>query len=270
MTQDISTRELVARVTKYLSAYQETLRFVLADERGQQVVFEAGGRQTATRSIDGELFLAFLAAEGRWIAIHDIKVVDGETLPVTEDLRELLQRGEVSPVVRRVADRNARFNLGQVRRNFNEPTLPLWLFAPDRIGGVTFRAERPRPRDVPPGAAGPALRSMSFEERGRPTLIMSERGTPVRSRGELLVDPESGAIHRTQLTLRDGRVEVELVTDYGAEPRLGILVPFLFTERYDARADSRRELILCEARYSNYRRFEVTGRIRKSSTIAKR
>ena len=39
-------------------------------------------------------------------------------------------------------------------------------------------------------------------------------------------------------------------------------VPSVFTERYERDSRSGRELIVCEAKYSNYRRFEVTGRIK--------
>jgi hypothetical protein len=92
---------------------------------------------------------------------------------------------------------------------------------------------------------------------------MNERGHPLYARGALLVDTETGTIYRTRFTLRDGDVEVELQTDYVLDTRLELWVPSRFTERYDALGDRRRrELIVCEALYTNYRRFDVRGRIK--------
>ena len=54
------------------------------------------------------------------------------------------------------------------------------------------------------------------------------------------MDTATGAIRRTRFTLRDGDVEVELLTDYVLEPRLDLWVPSRFTERYDALGDRRR------------------------------
>lgn len=260
MTQ--SARALRDRVSDYIRRYQESLRFVLADERYEQSVFDARGTQTGARTMTGELFLAFIPGDARWIAVHDVRTVDGVPLDDREDLRRLLEQGEVTPVARRVADRNARFNLGIVRRNFNEPTLPLLLFTADRAATLAVDVERPRGLDRAAGATAPPLTSLTFRERERPTLVATERGQPLFSRGRFLIDAATGAIHRTDWTLRDGDVVVELVTDYGREPRLDLLVPWRFAERYDATRDRRRELIVCEARYTNYRRFEVRGRIK--------
>ena len=74
-------------------------------------------------------------------------------------------------------------------------------------------------------------------------------------------------------------MKVELTTDYAADARLGMWVPSVFRERYEQgeesrSSDNRRDLstlpnprreyehVLCEARYSNYRRFEVETRIK--------
>ena len=262
MTQiDLSVKALIDLTARYVRDYQEQLRFVLADEIYQQSSFDPAGRQTGVRSLRGELFLAFVPGDGKWIAVHDVHEMDGTPIPNREDLRRLLAVGEVTSVARRVTEHNARFNLGSVRRNFNEPTLPLQLLAPDhrpRVdfsrGGVTRSAEA-------------TIATLTFRERERPTLIQAERRdgpgtTPVYARGEIVVDAATGTVRRTRLTLENGRVEVELITEYTLEPRLNLWVPAVFTERYDALRDRQRELIVCEAQYTNYRRFEVTGRIK--------
>jgi hypothetical protein len=250
-------QSLLDRAAAYVRDYQEKLRFVLADEEYHQAVFDPAGRETAKRTISGELFLAFVPGDGKWIAVHDVRRVDGVAVTDGEDLRKLLEAGEVTPVARRVAERNAKFNLGSVRRNFNEPTLPLLLLAPERRRDVSFE------RGGVSLYANRTIGTLTFRERERPTLIMNERGQPLYARGELLVDTETGTIYRTRFTLRDGDVEVELQTDYVLDTRLELWVPSRFTERYDAIGDRRRrELIVCEALYTNYRRFDVRGRIK--------
>jgi hypothetical protein len=67
---------------------------------------------------------------------------------------------------------------------------------------------------------------------------------------------------------------MELTTLYAPETRLGIWVPDVFREHYEegvATGNARTQLltssgqyedIACEAKYSNYRRFETVARIK--------
>ena len=54
----------------------------------------------------------------------------------------------------------------------------------------------------------------------------------------------------------------QLTTDYAKAPALDMLVPVRFQERYEQGRGNAHELIVCVARYTNYRRFEVNVRIR--------
>ena len=76
---------------------------------------------------------------------------------------------------------------------------------------------------------------------------------------------------RAVLRGRIQEVQVELTTVYEPEPRLDMWVPALFREHYQfgvaptsRSIDSRHEYerVVCEARYTNYRRFETSLRIR--------
>ena len=252
MTQDLSpspsTRVLVERVTAYIREYRDAMRFVLADEDYQQAVYDTRGQKTAARHMRGELFLAWVPGDARWIAVHDVQDVDGEPVRDRENLQQLLRAGEVTAVAGRVANRNAAFNVGRVRRNFNEPTLPLLLFDAERLRTISFDQ--------------PAAGTLRFRERESPTLVRSVRGRWVPASGEIVADVATGTVQRTRFALRDDLVDVELLTYYQREPKIDLWVPTLFLERYDAWKDPRGEMILCQARYSNYRRFEVSGRVR--------
>ena len=120
------------------------------------------------------------------------------------------------------------------------------------------------------------LATLAFEERANePTLVRLREGTTVRARGEFVIDAATGAVRRTVFEIRQPGFELTLETTYGRDERMNMWVPVLFTERYGTggRFGSRRpsdplllaaeEVIRCEASYTNYRRFDVTARIKK-------
>ncbi len=257
---DLSTRSLVAAASKYVGEYQEAFRFLLADETSVQTVYDAGGLATAKRRMTGELFLTYLAGDAAWIAVHDVAEVDGVPVEGRDDLRALLQKGDVRGVAARVADRNARFNIGRPGRNFNEPTLALLLLGPKRVKGVAFERLEVAVID------GRTRVTLGFRERERPTLVRSLRGAPIYSRGTLTIDAATGRIERTRLDIVDPGVSARLETEYAPDPKLELWVPVRFRERYEDTRERPHETVGAEAMYTNYRRFEVVGRIKKHET----
>lgn len=253
---DLSPRALAAAAATYVADYQAKFKFLVAEETYTQATFDAQHRQTRTRRMTGELFLAFIPADAVWIAVHDVAVVDGTPVADREDLRLLLRQGEFSSVAKRVADRNEQFNIGGVRRNFNEPTLPLLVLDPRRLRRVSFD------RKAIEQDAGTTQVRLAFAERERPTLVRSARGMPLFSKGELTIDAKTGRVERTAIELVDAGIRARLTTVYALEAKLDMWVPVTFAERYEVTRGRKREVIECEARYTNYRRFEVTGRIK--------
>jgi hypothetical protein len=202
----------------------------------------------------GELFLTFLRTDREWIAVHDVADVDGQPVPDRENLQTLLQTADVIAVGQRVANRNAAFNIGTVSRNFNEPTLALLVFEAKRI--AHFKFDR---RDLS-AQGGVELATLAFSEHEGPTIV---RGAgPVYAKGELVIETATGRIRRSVMTFREKMVQATLSTDYGPEDRLGLWVPRTFSERYELTDRSLQETTTCIATYANYRRFEVTGRIK--------
>ena len=247
-----STKAVVAAASAYVTNYQSQLRFVVADEAYTQEVTRDRG-PTERREMTGELFLVYLPGDHEWIAVHDVAEVDGRKVVDRDGLRGLLQQGEVSRVAALVANRNAAFNIGRISRNFNEPTLPLLLLGPQRVGSVSFDRRRvDRTEDS-------ARVTLSFTDRGRPTLIRSARGGQINSTGEIVVDAASGRVERTLLRLENGDIEAALSTEYALDTKLELWVPSVFRETYSGRVDGVREVITCEARYTNYRTIRGDG-----------
>lgn len=252
---DTSTRALVEAASRYVARYQQDFAFLLADEAYTQNLTDAAGRLTRRR-LTSEFFLTFLPADEEWVAVRDVKEVDGHPVAAREDVRALLAKGgDVRGLASQVIARNARYNIGRTSRNFNEPTLPLLLLSEKRVRDVHF-TRRGLSRD---GAT--VLATLAFEERGRATLVRGSDGA-VPGTGEFLIEAGTGVIRQTTFTLTLPGVKVRLVTRYARDGAMDLWLPQTFTERYDAEIGRSAEFVRCEAAYSNYRRFDVTARIK--------
>jgi hypothetical protein len=254
---DTSPRAVVAAAVRYVADYQQQFAFLIADEHYTQTRLAPDGKPYEERRMIGELFLTYVAADRDWIAVHDVAEVNGRPVADRDDLRALLQQGaEVRGVAGRVAARNAAFNIGKVIRNFNEPTLALRVLDDDALRRFSFD------RRAVEGSGEDTVVTLSFRERGRPTIVRGDRARDLESRGELAIEAATGRIRRTLFEVSDGPLRARLETVYAHEPRLDLWVPTTFTERYDLSRPGEKETVLCEAKYTDYRRFLTRGRIK--------
>jgi hypothetical protein len=254
---DLSTKALVALATKYVDAYQREFAFLVAEERYRQESQEKGW-QPQSQVARGEMFLTWLEAEQTWTVVHDISDVDGEPVADHESVRTLLQNPTASlqSIGRRVADLNARYNIGHIRRNFNDPMIALQVFHARYRDNMRF--------DVGPlesGADG-TLVTLRFRERDRSTIVHGMDGTPFPAKGEIRMDATTGVIRHAGFAIDRQGLTAELKTTFEREERLGLWVPVLFNERYTGHGWPGPEVTTCTSQYSNYRRFEVKGRIK--------
>ena len=271
---DLSTRGLVDAAARYVTAYEEQLTSVVADETYTQEVRAQVPEQRGaprSRSMRSEMF--FMFAERQWMAIRDVGEVDGVAVTDRPDLRASLASMPATQVAAAFKRSNSRFNIGLVTRNFNEPTLTLVVLDDDHR--ERFKFERKSTAKTEDGT----LATIDFVEKSSPTLIRDLRYRSVYSRGSFVVEAGTGRVRRAVLRTQIDALKVELTTDYAADARLGMWVPSVFRERYEQgeelrSSNNRRDLstlpnprreyehVLCEARYSNYRRFEVETRIK--------
>lgn len=257
--RDLSTKALVAATAKYVAKYQQDFAFLIADEAYSQTRTDARGG-VERRLMQSEVFLSYLPADNEWLAVRDVIQVDATPVKDRDDLRALLaKRDEMRGLIAKLIARNARFNIGRVSRNFNEPTLPLLLFSEKRVGDIKFdRKSVERTGNV-------TLATLAFTERGRPTLVRGPNGaTPAK--GEIVVEAGTGVVRRTTFelayTVDKFGVKVRLTTDYAKDEKIGLWLPSVFNERYES-TGILDEVILCQAIYTNYRRFDVVARIKK-------
>jgi hypothetical protein len=247
-----TARALTRAVTAYVQQYQRDFVTLVADEVTTQEVRNRG-LVTDRRTTTGELFSTFLDGPGVWMSIHEVREVDGLPVPADEDVRSLLQSASLARLGPRVAAANARFNIGHVTRNFNEPTFALLLFTPARVGDLSVDLDH-----VEPTARDDSRVTLRVRARGDTPLIHSLSGR-VSTTGTVVVDAGTGRVEHTSMTFSDGVVDAWLDTGYAFDDHVQAWVPVTFTERYTARKTG--EVTLVRTALTNYRRFETSGRI---------
>ncbi|TAK16808.1 MAG: hypothetical protein EPO35_04565 [Acidobacteria bacterium] len=249
---DTSLPAVLARATEYLHDYRDKLTYVMATERSKQTLvggFAAGGQ--AEETLASDVYFVYIPADKVWMAVRDVEIVDGKTLKERDNVRELLSSGQVG-AARALKDRNARYNLGTILRNFNEPTLSLLVLDDQHRRRFTFVKQNARGNSV----------IVSFVERETPTLIIDTGGRPAYSSGQLTIDAATGRIERATLRVRlSGGIDAMLTTTYRLEKKLEMWVPARFEESYTL-GGRRPEKITSESVYSDYSRFDVSVRIK--------
>jgi hypothetical protein len=263
---DTSRKAVVDAAARYVGDYQRQLTSVIADEIYTQEIVAQSPRDPQMprlRRTQGEVFFIYAASNHHWMAVRDVMSLDGSALGDRPDLRDAFQRLSPGDVAARFKEYNSRYNIGRTHRNFNEPTLSLLVLDERHRDRFSFdRKGVERQGDT-------VLVTIAFTEKDSPTLIQDQRRGRVFSKGELIVEAATGRIRRTLLTATSDPLHLELSTTYEADERLGIMVPTLFREHYSYGPDSKRfdspsesERIVCEAKYSNFRRFETSVRVK--------
>ena len=248
---DLST--LLRRAGEYVRAYHETLTTVVAEERYFQRARTRSNREES-RTLKSEFALVRGApGENLWLAIRDVIEVDGQRIADHSRINTLLAgaRGNLRSAARALSDEHAKYNLGQVYRTINVPTLPLEFLLPDRQS--RFRFKHVGSTTV----SEIETTAVSFEERSRPTIIQTVGGRDVVSQGTVWIAAEGRVLKTELITTGIGGLRVAITVTYAFEPRLEMLLPFTMHESYSARDVD----ITAVATYSNFRRFETETRI---------
>ncbi len=248
---DTSAKAVVAAAVTYVAAYERDLAFVLADELATQHVMTPSGSEVQQRRTRSEFFLTYLPREGTWIAVRDVHDVDGAPVSEADSIRTIIERAPLSRLASVIADKNSRFNIGNIRRTFNEPTIGLLVVS--AIHQRRFKFQR-----VAVSKSMPPIVTMKFTERDRPTLVSGLHGEPVFTRGELDIDAATGCVERTRIELSLGPVRAALTTAYAPDGKLNLWVPSIMRERYENTDKAFGQTITVDTEYSNYRRFDTS------------
>jgi VWFA-related protein len=266
--RDPDLADLLARVGRYAEAYGEQAAFV-AVEHYEQAYRDAPLGEPSVRKLIAELVLVRSNGATGWVAFRDVSSVDGKPIRDRQDRLLSLFRSGTPDVAeaRRIADESARFNIGPIRRNFNEPTAALLFLRSSNQARFDFSR-----RGVETVGRIKAI-AINFSERARPTIVRTQDGRDVPLEGTVLVDPESGTILRTRLVLRGFagvRSSSTVDVTFTRNDRLALWLPSLMTERHEGiRRDASPRggavvspvLVIATARYDDFRRFETSATV---------
>jgi len=264
---------VLQRAGAYVSSLQQQLSAVVGEERYVQTVTaltNAGESEPLERRVlRSEFLFVRPAGANRYVELRDTFEVDGRQL---RDDRDRLARLLADPRsgdglgVQQIIEASARFNIGDVERTLNIPTLPLLFLHPRFQSRFHFeRVERDAPRvamqaEDPDAGVAPRFRVstevwvVAYEETGRPTLVRTPQGRNRPVRGRLWIEPGSGRVLMSELLTGDDDLRVVIAVSYQSEPLLGFLVPVEMRERYEARA--RGTVIEGVAIYDSFRPLE--------------
>lgn len=243
-------QDVLSKAAHYLNDYREQLTYVMATERYTQKLTGGYSQYDMEEELASDVYFVYVPADNVWMAIRDVEIVDGKVLKERENVRAILNSGTMG-AARALKDKNARYNLGTIVRNFNEPTLSLLLLDAGHRSKINILQSK---------TSGTRTTVSCIEVAG-PTLITNVDGTPAYARGEFVLDTATGRVERAELHVRLGIVDAVLTTTYKIDGKLKMWVPSRFEESYleDGRRPQR---ISGRADYTDYTRFDVEVRIK--------
>lgn len=267
--------QILEGVAAYVRQFEQDFAIVLSDEDYQQkstVKPAVKGKGRTTQKIRSEMLFAWVPEQQSWLTVRNVLAVNGKPVADSKNRMDLAFNGPVSSRMtrlRRLRDEGARFNIGRIYRNFNDPTLVLQFLDPAHQGRFTFSMlGREKVNGIDTW-------KISFDERERPTIIQTSR-SDLPSGGTVWISRSGGVVVRTSLTLRlhASSIRADIMVDYRQDRKLNLWVPTRMTERYvqygvapraskgtPSGPEPNEEQIDCVATYSNFRRFETSGRL---------
>lgn len=262
---DPDLKTVLRRAAEYTADYHQRFTALVADERYVQRVGPNGSAGTGFGRVEQErtllseyVIVRDFAGSNSWLGVRDVHTVDGEPVNADRGRLQALLGDSSRPLgsrVRALADLQAKYNLGELYRTINVPTLALEFLLPDRQ--PRFRFKRKGTGEL----HGTTAWIVTYEERERPTIIRTPEGRDVRSEGTFWIDPATGAVLRSEL--RAGQIPGRplhsiIIVSYTHNARFDMLLPDDMNELYL----TGRTRIEGHATYTNFRRFETEVRIR--------
>jgi hypothetical protein len=149
---------------------------------------------------------------------------------------------------RAIMNEGARYNIGNINRNINTPTLPLAFLTGRHRARFEFKLGKRDDSD--PGI------EIEFKETARPTFVATTGGRDLPVRGRFWINEADGTVLRTEMDAVDTGVEAHITVTYQNDDGIGFFVPARMEERYKRPRDPME--VHGVATYSRFRRFQVS------------
>jgi hypothetical protein len=261
-----NVRSVVDRAARWVEQFERDFISVVADEHYDQ--FSSNGPASARlhREIRSELLFMRPEAGESWVAVRNVLSYadDGDSSIEVPNSRDRLTRvlaggnRDGRNAIRRLADESARFNIGELARNLNTPTLALQFLDDAHRDRFKFRL------DGGEQIAGDDVWRLVYQERRHPTIVQANF-RDIELAGRIWTRASDGAIVRTMLEL-DAKagdnhtgLQTIITVEYVRDEKLNRPVPASMHEEYIEHGGDHH--VTATAAYSNYRVFETSARV---------
>jgi hypothetical protein len=267
--QEPSLLDVLTRATDYVTALSTQLSGAVSEDRYEQrtAVRETsrfGGFVNAPpdfrRTLRSDYLLVQSGNSEQYVGFRDVFEVDGKPVRDREErLTQLFLNPSVSgdAQIQGILRDSARYNIGDVIRNFNVPTLSLLFLRTSYKSHFEFE----RVADASPslGLDAPMQTAevwvIEYKETWPTTVIRGRDRANFPARGRFWIEPTSGRVLVSELVLENSAMHVTIAVRYESDLKMGHLVPAEMRERYDNRQRGSR--VDGTATYTNFRRFQV-------------
>lgn len=260
--QPAPTDAVLAKLDAYLADYEPKLSELIADEAMSQEISKLAsssivdlGKMTDTsrRKLRSEVAFIALPEDAGWLGFRHVQALNDKPVAEGASLTTVLTVSGFD-AGRTLLEASAAHNLG-LPRTTNLPNLPLeFLHRRNRHRLVARLDGRERMQGVS------AVRVV-LHEKITPTLIRNPQGGDMPSTIRAWIDPTNGRLLRAEVRTfkypSAPRFENSVDVVFEQEKNLGLLVPKEMREVFPGDPGRGKS----EAVYSNYRRFQTSGRI---------
>jgi VWFA-related protein len=235
----IEPGDMADRLARYAELFERQISAVVAEERFVQIIqpwrgvppgpekepalawIEAGAKQPrsgpiiARRQLVSDVLLVQLPGRP-WQSYRDVATVDGQPVRDRADrVQKLFLSGGADRArgFQDIAVESARWNLGDLRRDLNLPTVTLWLLRRANHPRFTFKRQKDESVD------GKGCRVLAFKEKARPTLISTRQSGDIFLYGRVWLDRDDGRVRRTELRFDRPMAGAEVNDRLGARRR---------------------------------------------------
>ena len=253
--QSLTLNELLFRANESVIAYEQVFTSAVTEERYVQRIVRSDGSARRERVLRSDMMFVQLPAAVSWLGFRDVFEVDGEPVRDRDARLQELFLGESRPAVEQattIALESARYNIGDIVRTVNLPTIALAFLHPLNQHRFDFEVVGRE------SLYGRSSWVVGYSEQARPTFVQS-RGGDMFARGRFWLDVETGNTLRSELILGTSRSEIRttITVDYRQDDTLDLWVPQSMYELYEQPRSTRADRIEATATYSNFRQFGV-------------
>ena len=263
--QDRALAPILEKAGAYVGSFERQLTGIVAEETYVQQQYAI-----MQRKLKSDLLLVPVPGEARYVEFRDVFEVDGRAVRDREDRLTRLfldPSASANAQLRAIAEESARYNIGNIQRTVNTPTLALVFLRAENQHALTFglttRTTPGRQRlDLATSAQEKAFGNLpagtvvvTFKEAGRNTLIRGAKDRDVPANGRFWLDPATGGVVMSELIADDGAITGTIDVRYEPEASVGgAMLPSEMRERYNAFGKA---AILGRATYDHFRTFQV-------------